>query len=158
MKNIKSFQDFNEEINWKGIALGTALGAATIGSNIEPNDEVGSEYGGHVCGVSDEDEEDCIDPEKCFPLPHKHIVGKDGKIHNPEADTIGHYPANENSDVKNYMFFSNLENIKKMIDDLSTMDKKNIDTLLSEHDWASDHMSVATENLEHLYNFFSGMK
>jgi len=33
-----------------------------------------------------------------------------------------------------------------------------IDRLLSEHDWASDHMSVATENIEHLYNFFSGMK
>jgi len=65
---------------------------------------------------------------------------------------------NEKKETQNYMFFSNLENLKKMVDELSTMDQDTIDRLLSEHDWASDHMSVATENIEHLYNFFSGMK
>jgi glutaredoxin 2 len=64
----------------------------------------------------------------------------------------------EKKETQNYMFFSNLENLKKMVDELSTMDQDTIDRLLSEHDWASDHMSVATENIEHLYNFFSGMK
>lgn len=62
---------------------------------------------------------------------------------------------NESERPNNYMFFSNLENMKKMIDELSKMDPNTIDKMLDEHDWASDHMSVATENLEHLYNFFT---
>jgi hypothetical protein len=37
------------------------------------------------------------------------------------------------------------------------MDQQQIDSILSEHDWASDHISVATENLEHVFNFLSGM-
>lgn len=66
---------------------------------------------------------------------------------------------NESEDKpNNYMFFSNLENMKRMIDELSEMNPEMIDKMLDEHDWASDHMSVATENLEHLYNFFNGME
>ena len=51
------------------------------------------------------------------------------------------------------MFFGNLETMKNMIDDLLQMDESKIDAILSEHDWASDHISVASENLEHVYNF-----
>lgn len=66
---------------------------------------------------------------------------------------------NESEDKpNNYMFFSNLENMKRMVDELSQMSPDMIDKMLDEHDWASDHMSVATENLEHLYNFFNGME
>jgi hypothetical protein len=53
----------------------------------------------------------------------------------------------------NYMFFNNLETMKKMIDELVQMDSSNIDEILNEHDWASDHISVANENIEHVYNF-----
>lgn len=64
---------------------------------------------------------------------------------------------NESEKPNNYMFFSNLENMKRMVDELTKMDPSKIDQMLDEHDWASDHMSVATENLEHLYSFFSGV-
>ena len=37
------------------------------------------------------------------------------------------------------------------------MDEPMIDSLLSEHDWASDHISVANENIEHVFNFLSSM-
>jgi len=30
---------------------------------------------------------------------------------------------NEKKETQNYMFFSNLENLKKMVDELSTMDR-----------------------------------
>jgi hypothetical protein len=59
----------------------------------------------------------------------------------------------ENRETENYMFFGNLETMKNMIDDLLKMDESKIDAILSEHDWASDHISVANENLEHAYNF-----
>jgi hypothetical protein len=59
----------------------------------------------------------------------------------------------ENRETENYMFFGNLETMKNMIDDLLQMDESKIDAILSEHDWASDHISVASENLEHVYNF-----
>ena len=59
----------------------------------------------------------------------------------------------EHQETENYMFFGNLETMKNMIDDLLQMDESNIDAILSEHDWASDHISVANENLEHVYNF-----
>lgn len=53
----------------------------------------------------------------------------------------------------NYMFFGNLETMKDMIDKLLQMDKSKIDSVLNDHDWASDHISVANENLEQVYNF-----
>jgi hypothetical protein len=61
----------------------------------------------------------------------------------------------ENRETENYMFFGNLETMKNMIDDLLQMDESEVDSILSEHDWASDHISVAAENLEHVYNFLS---
>lgn len=59
----------------------------------------------------------------------------------------------EHQEQSNYMFFGNLETMKGMIDDLLQMDESKIDAILTEHDWASDHISVANENLEHVYNF-----
>lgn len=60
-------------------------------------------------------------------------------------------------ETSNYMFFSNLESIKTKIDELLSMDKNTIDEMLKEHDWASDHMSVANENVEHVYEFFKNI-
>ena len=54
------------------------------------------------------------------------------------------------------MFFGNLETMKRLIDELLTMDESKIDAILNEHDWASDHISVATENLEQVFDFLAG--
>jgi hypothetical protein len=63
---------------------------------------------------------------------------------------------NENQGPQNYMFFGNLKTMKRLVDRLLEMDENEIDQLLTEHDWASDHISVATENLEHVFNFIAG--
>ena len=55
------------------------------------------------------------------------------------------------------MFFNNLNTIKRLVDEMLDMDESMIDSLLSEHDWASDHISVANENIEHVFNFLSSM-
>lgn len=61
----------------------------------------------------------------------------------------------EHQETQNYMFFSNLETIKRLVDELLEMDEEMLDHILSEHDWASDHISVAAENIEHVFNFFA---
>lgn len=59
----------------------------------------------------------------------------------------------EHQEVKNYMFFGNLENMKRYIDEMMKLPQEQVDRILTEHDWASDHISVACENLEHVHNF-----
>jgi len=62
----------------------------------------------------------------------------------------------EHQEEGNYMFFGNLETMKRLVDELLAMDREDIDAILMEHDWASDHISVATENLEQVFDFLAG--
>jgi hypothetical protein len=56
--------------------------------------------------------------------------------------------------TENYMFFGNLQSIKRMIDELLQLDEQEIDnTIKNGHDWAEDHMAVSKENIEQVYNF-----
>lgn len=56
-------------------------------------------------------------------------------------------------ETQNYMFFANLHNIQRYIDAIKELPEEEVDKMLSEHDWASDHISVACENIEHVHNF-----
>lgn len=60
---------------------------------------------------------------------------------------------NEHKTTNNYMFFANLQTMKRYIDAIMNLSQEEVDEILSEHDWASDHISVACENLEHVHNF-----
>jgi septation ring formation regulator EzrA len=61
----------------------------------------------------------------------------------------------EEVETKNYMFFGNLEQIKRQIEELESLPKDVIDNLLQNgHDWADDHISKAKENIDHVYEFF----
>jgi hypothetical protein len=61
---------------------------------------------------------------------------------------------NEQRESKNYMFFSNLEQIKRQIDDLMGLPEDVVDNILMNgHDWADDHISKAKENIDHVYEF-----
>jgi len=59
----------------------------------------------------------------------------------------------EHQETQNYMFFANLQNMLRYIDAINELSEIEVDKILSEHDWASDHISVACENLEHVHNF-----
>lgn len=57
---------------------------------------------------------------------------------------------------KNYMFFNNLEQIKRQIESILSMDPGVIDDLLCNgHDWADDHITVAKENIDQVNDFLS---
>lgn len=65
---------------------------------------------------------------------------------------------NESSGA-NYMFFSNLEQIKRQCDLLLGFDQNMINQLLSNgHDWADDHISSAKENMDQVFDFIMNEK
>ena len=55
----------------------------------------------------------------------------------------------------NYMFFSNLEQIKRQCEMMLEMDPHQIDSLIQNgHDWADDHISEAKTNIDQVFDFF----
>lgn len=57
-------------------------------------------------------------------------------------------------ETENYMFFSNLEQIKRQCEMLLKMDHNMIDEILSSgHDWADDHITEAKVNMDQVFDF-----
>ncbi len=60
---------------------------------------------------------------------------------------------------ENYMFFSNLEQIARQAKLLCEMDPDMLDRILQNgHDWADDHISVAKENMDQVWDFIMNEK
>jgi hypothetical protein len=65
----------------------------------------------------------------------------------------------EEQETENYMFFSNLEQIKRQCELLLGFDKQMIENLLQNgHDWADDHITVSKENLDQVFDFIMNEK
>lgn len=55
----------------------------------------------------------------------------------------------------NYMFFSNLEQIKRQCEMLLEMDPSVLNEIIvNGHDWADDHVSEAKTNMDQVFDFF----
>jgi len=55
----------------------------------------------------------------------------------------------------NYMFFSNLEQIKRQCEMMLDMDHNQLDEIIQNgHDWADDHISEAKTNIDQVFDFF----
>ena len=53
-----------------------------------------------------------------------------------------------------YMFFSNLEQMRRQCDLLLDLDQSMIESILENgHDWAQDHISEAKNNLDQVFDF-----
>jgi hypothetical protein len=61
----------------------------------------------------------------------------------------------EGGDMKpeNYMFFGNIEQMKRQCELLMNEDHEMIDTILKEHDWAQDHIAEAKSLLDQVFDF-----
>ena len=56
--------------------------------------------------------------------------------------------------TENYMFFSNLQQMKRQIELLMELDREEIEGILQNgHDWAEDHVAVAKNNLDQVFDF-----
>jgi len=65
----------------------------------------------------------------------------------------------EEQETENYMFFSNLEQIKRQCELLLSFDKQMIENLLQNgHDWADDHITVAKEDIDQVFDFIMNEK
>jgi hypothetical protein len=54
----------------------------------------------------------------------------------------------------NYMFFSNLAQMKRQIEMIMEMDPNMIDDIIQNgHDWADDHISEAKTNMDQVFDF-----
>ncbi len=55
---------------------------------------------------------------------------------------------------ENYMFFQNLKEIRDNIDTLLSMNESEVDQILSNgHDWATEHIATAKDDIEEVTNF-----
>lgn len=55
---------------------------------------------------------------------------------------------------ENYMFFGNLETIKRNVEELLDMDEERVDSLLQQgHAWAVDHIASSMDDIQEVYNF-----
>ena len=57
-------------------------------------------------------------------------------------------------DNERYMFFSNLEQIRRQCDILLEMDENQVKEILENgHDWAQDHIATSKESIDQVFDF-----
>ena len=82
-----------------------------------------------------------------------------GKIKS-ELDKVCGSKINEGEDAyesSRYMFFSNLEQMRRQCDLLLDLDENQINQILDNgHDWAQDHIAEAKNNLDQVFDFLMG--
>jgi hypothetical protein len=62
----------------------------------------------------------------------------------------------EHQETQNYMFFGNLQTIKRLVDEMLEMDESELDNILKEHNWALDHIATSKDDIEEVFNFLAG--
>jgi len=69
-----------------------------------------------------------------------------------DNDYMGDIKDNERTD--RYMFFSNLEQIRRQCDMLLDMDHNMVESILDNgHDWAQDHIAESKNNMDQVFDF-----
>lgn len=56
-------------------------------------------------------------------------------------------------EMTNYMFFQNLKTMKHAIDEILSMDATELDEIITQHNWALDHITKAADDVEEVYHF-----
>ena len=73
--------------------------------------------------------------------------------HNSELGNI-EIEHESHHEVNHYMFFGNLETIKRYVDAMLEMDPTAVNELLDNgHDWAADHIATSKDDIEEVANF-----
>lgn len=58
-------------------------------------------------------------------------------------------------ELDSYMFFGNLQIIKRSIDALMQMSPSDVDAILNDgHDWAADHIATSKDDIQEVADFF----
>ena len=69
-------------------------------------------------------------------------------------DTVEDIPSRQEKESSRYMFFSNLEQMRRQCDLLLDFDRSEVESILDNgHDWAQDHISEAKNNMDQVFDF-----
>lgn len=90
-----------------------------------------------------------------LPLEKYLQTKKSMKLKESELETIIKKVLKEEfAEPSNYMFFSNLRQMKRQIDMMLEMDTNMVDDILNNgHDWADDHVTEAKTNMDQVFDF-----
>ena len=153
MDKLQSFESFNEKKNWIKDAISNKGSLKKSLGKKEGEKISKSEINSELSKLKAKDK----DKKK----PGTQLDKKDAtkKRRLELAKTLSKLKAvKEGHEEENYMFFSNLETIKRLVDELLQMDRSEIDTMLKEHDWASDHITSSKDDIEEVFDFIVGNK
>jgi hypothetical protein len=69
-------------------------------------------------------------------------------------ETTEDVPSRQEKQSSRYMFFSNLEQMRRQCDLLLDLDRDMVESILENgHDWAQDHISEAKNNMDQVFDF-----
>jgi hypothetical protein len=69
-------------------------------------------------------------------------------------ETVVDKPSNQEKESSRYMFFSNLEQMRRQCDLLLDLDHSMVESILENgHDWAQDHIAEAKNNMDQVFDF-----
>ena len=69
-------------------------------------------------------------------------------------ENIGDKPSRQEKESSRYMFFSNLEQMRRQCDLLLDLDHSMVESILDNgHDWAQDHIAEAKNNMDQVFDF-----
>ena len=69
-------------------------------------------------------------------------------------ETIEDVPSRQEKQSSRYMFFSNLEQMRRQCDLLLDLDPEMVESILEDgHDWAQDHIAEAKNNMDQVFDF-----
>jgi hypothetical protein len=69
-------------------------------------------------------------------------------------ETVEDTPSRQEKESSRYMFFSNLQQMRRQCDLLLDLDQQMIEEILEHgHDWAQDHIAEAKNNMDQVFDF-----
>ena len=69
-------------------------------------------------------------------------------------ETVEDTPSRQEKESSRYMFFSNLEQMRRQCDLLLDLDHSMVESILDNgHDWAQDHIAEAKNNMDQVFDF-----
>ena len=69
-------------------------------------------------------------------------------------ETVEDVPSRQEKQSSRYMFFSNLEQMRRQCDLLLDLDHSMVENILENgHDWAQDHIAEAKNNMDQVFDF-----
>jgi hypothetical protein len=69
-------------------------------------------------------------------------------------ETVEDIPSRQEKESSRYMFFSNLEQMRRQCDLLLDLDHSMVESILENgHDWAQDHIAEAKNNMDQVFDF-----